>query len=76
MDSWGWALLLKPILGLAMLAFVFGTAWILARLLRPIFPNGKLKDLLFDDGRQSSAAESACPGQDRLDCPAIIHWKP
>lgn len=36
--TWGWALLLKPFIGIAVLAVVFGLPMLLVKLLRPLFP--------------------------------------
>ena len=47
MPNWFLALLLKPFLGIIQLAVVFGTPILLVKLLRPLFPEGRLKDVLF-----------------------------
>ena len=47
MPNWFLALLLKPFLGIIQLAVVFGTPILLVKLLRPLFTEGRLKDVLF-----------------------------
>jgi hypothetical protein len=47
METWAWGLLLKPILGLAFLAFVFGLAWIVKTILKAVMPEGRVKEYLF-----------------------------
>lgn len=47
MDSFGWAMLLKPIIGLGLLLAVFGSARLLAWVIWRILPDGKLKRELF-----------------------------
>lgn len=58
MDNWLWALLLKPLVFLAMAAayYVFiyrGTQW-----LGRLFPDGKLKDFLFRERGNARASAS------------------
>lgn len=67
MPDWALALLLKPILGGLLVLFVFVIPiWFCRKVLKPIFPEGKLKDELFREsvdeggtGRASSAADPA-----------------
>ena len=67
-----WGLLLKPFIGLLLLAGVFGVPILLVRLLRPIFPEGKLKDLLFRERGTDSAASSTDAEQRVFNDPPLI----
>lgn len=66
MPTWGWALLLKPLAAIGVFAVVFGVPMLLARLLRPVFPKGRLKNYLFRERGGQSASRSADAGQDAL----------
>ena len=56
-----WALLLKPFIGIAILAVMyFGSHWI-AAVIRWLMPNGRVKDYLFDgwdDGHSRNATSA------------------
>lgn len=72
MDSWGWALLLKPFVGITIFAVVFGVPMLLVWLLRPMFPKGRLKDFLFRERGAKRAGRAADPGKRVLnDAPLI-----
>ncbi len=62
MESWAWALVLKPIAAVVVFAVVFGVPILLVYLLRPLFPEGRVKDFLFRERggqRASRAADSS-----------------
>lgn len=68
MEPWGWALLLKPVIGLAMIVAVFGGARLLAWLLWHVIPDGKIKRELFRKSRDgASTANLAEPRKRHLD---------
>lgn len=50
MSSTTWALLLKPFVGIVILAAMWYVPRWIARAIKPLFPSGKFKSLLFDDG--------------------------
>ncbi len=57
MEAVGWGMLLRPLIGICILVVVFGVPILLVRLLRPIFPNGRVKDALFRErGGESASA--------------------
>lgn len=65
MESVGWGMLLRPLIGLGILIVVFGVPILLVRLLRPVFPKGRLKDVLFRE-RGSHRASPASDSADRV----------
>ena len=65
-------MLLRPLIGLVVLAVVFGIPILLVRLLRPIFPSGKLKDVLF----RERGGERASPASDAADSKIDLHPLP
>lgn len=71
MSEWTWALLFKPIAAILVFAVVFGIPILLAKALRPLFPEGRLKDWLFRERGTDSASGSASPTQGVLDKPAV-----
>ena len=70
--TWGWALLLKPFIGIAFLAVVFGLPMLLVKLLRPLFPEGWLKDVLFRERGGQRPSRPADAGHRVLDDVALI----
>ncbi len=72
MESWSWALLLKPFIGVALFVAVFGCAWLLARLLKPLFPSGRLKDELFRESRTERTGTATDTRESRFDDATII----
>lgn len=56
MDSFGWAMLLKPVIGLVMLVALFGSARLLAWLLWYVIPDGNVKRTLFRKERDGVSA--------------------
>ena len=76
MPEWGWALLLKPFIGLLVLAVVFGIPMLLARLLRPVFPRGRLKEFLFRERGGQRPGRSTNPGDGVLDNVPLIRGEP
>ena len=79
MENWGWALLLKPIAGVFVLLglwLVFLLARVLMLGLRRIFPGGKLKAALFDDGRGGGTSQPASAGKGNFQSPPIAGRKP
>lgn len=72
MDSVGWGMLLRPLIGLAILIAVFGVPILLARLLRPYFPEGRLKNVLF----RERGGQSASPARDPTDRVIDLHPLP
>lgn len=72
MPEWALALLLKPIIGAAIVLFVFVLPIMFCRyVLKPIFPEGKIKEYLFrvssDQGGTSGAGSAAKPDKRLLD---------
>lgn len=72
MPDWAFALLLKPVLGALLVLFVFVIPiWFCRKVLKPIFPEGKLKDELFreavDESRANSTSGAADPTKRLLD---------
>ena len=67
-------LLLKPILGLLIVVGVFGTAILLTKLLRPIFPKGRLKEWLFRDRGSHDSGKPTTPANGRQDDLPVIRW--
>lgn len=55
MEPWGWALLLKPVIGLVMIVVIFGGARLLAWLLWYVIPDGKIKRELFRKERDGAS---------------------
>lgn len=76
MPSWGWALLLKPFIGLLVLAVVFGIPMLIVKLLRPAFPRGRVKDFLFRErgGQRASRASDTRNGV--LDSVTLVSREP
>lgn len=72
MDSWGWALLLKPFVGIVIFAVVFGVPMLLVWLLRPVFPRGRIKDFLFRERGGQRAGRAANAGKRVLDDVPLI----
>ena len=75
MESWGWALLLKPFVGLAIFAAVFGVPMLLVWLLRPVFPRGRLKDFLFRERGTQRPGRAADASKRVLNNTPLIHGK-
>lgn len=65
-------LLLKPVIGLIVLAVVFGIPILLVRLIRPIFPSGRLKDVLFRERGGDGPALRPDSKQGVLDNPPLL----
>lgn len=77
MTSWTWALLLKPVAGLFVLAgflAIVGVAVLLTKLLRPLFPESRLKAWLFREHR-SGVGDGPARATDRVndDLP-VVRW--
>ena len=70
--TWGWALLLKPFIGIAVLAVVFGLPMLLVWLLRPLFPAGRLKDVLFRERGGERPSRPADTGHGVLNDATLI----
>lgn len=69
MDNWVVTLLIKPFAAIGVLVglwLIFRLSRGLMRLIRPLWPEGKLKRLLFDDGRQGSATDATGSGKSIL----------
>lgn len=71
MSEWTWALLFKPIAAILVIAVVFGVPILLTNLLRPLFPEGRLKNWLFRKRGSDSASSSANAPERILDKPAV-----
>lgn len=72
MPDWAFALLLKPVLGALLVLFVFVIPiWLCRKFLKPIFPEGRIKEYLFresvDEGGTGSAGSAAKPDKRLLD---------
>lgn len=72
MEPWVLALVLKPFAGLVVFAVLFGIPILLVRLLRPIFPEGRLKDVLFRERGSERAGLPPDPRQQPLDNVPLI----
>ena len=78
MDNWGWALLLKPLAAVMVLAglyLIFAFAYLLKRLLRFVWPRWLWRDLLFGEGRYAGPDSSASAGQGDFQRPPFIGGK-
>lgn len=73
---WLAGLMLKPVLGILLLLFLFGSARIVAWLLWWFLPSGKLKNSLFVRVRADGAHVVARPGQRNLERAPVIGWEP
>ena len=71
---WLAGLMLKPVLGILFLLFLFGMARISAWLLWWLLPSGKLKNSLFVRRRSDGAHVVARPGQRDLKDATVIGW--
>lgn len=71
MDAWAWGLLIKPLAAILVIAVVIVLPILLAKMLRPLFPEGRLKEWLFRNRGGDSASSSADTTQCVLDNPAI-----
>ena len=76
MGSWGWALLLKPVIGVVVIAAIFGVPMLLAILLRPLFPAGRLKDFLFRERGGERPGRAADSGQRVLNDATLVGREP
>ncbi len=72
MSSWTWALLFKPFIGIVLFVAVFGGAWLIAKLLKPLFPACRLKDELFRESRAERPSAATDAGNGRFDDASII----
>lgn len=66
MSATTWALLLKPFVGIVILAMMWYVPRIIASLIKPLFPNGRLKDALFRDTPINAAESQTQPQTRRL----------
>lgn len=71
MNEWTWALLFKPVAAILVVAVVIGLPILLAKALRPLFPEGRLKEWLFRNRGSDSTSSTANPAQRVLDNPAV-----
>lgn len=67
MEGWGWALLLKPLGVLFWFALVVVIPVALVAILRPLFPEGRVKDFLFRERGRHRTSGAAGSGDSRLD---------
>lgn len=67
MEGVGWGMLLRPLIGIGILIVVFGVPILLVRLLRPVFPAGRLKDFLFRERGGHSASAASDPADRVID---------
>lgn len=74
--AWGWVLLLKPLIGLGIFAVVFGIPMLLTWLLRPLFPEGKLKRVLFGERGGQRPRGGPDPRNGVLDDAPLIRGEP
>ncbi len=58
-QPWALGLLLKPVVGVLIFVVVFAIPILLVRVLRTLFPNGRIKDFLFRERGGHSAAARA-----------------
>ena len=73
MPNWGWALVLKPFAAILIIAVVFVVPWLLVeKVLRPIFPKGRLKDVLFGERGRQDASSPADPHKRALDHAPVV----
>jgi hypothetical protein len=77
MADWLWGLLLKPLLGIAFLAALFGLSRILKIGLKAVFPEGRVKEYLFrgDVPGADIASHDASASHGGFDDPAITGRK-
>lgn len=72
MDSWSWALLLKPVIGVAILAVMYFGAKYGAWVLYHLTPNCRFKRWLFRDWESERAGRAANAGKRVLDDVPLI----
>lgn len=72
MQGWLWALVLKPIAAVVVFAVVFGVPVLLVYLLRPLFPEGRLKRWLFRERGGHGASGRAYADKSVLDHAPIV----
>ncbi len=75
MQAWTWALLLKPFIGMAWFVAVFGGAWLIARVLKSVFPNGPVKEYLFRGWDDRRPQPSTRPRERGLDDASVVGRK-
>lgn len=73
---WIAGLMLKPVLGILLLLFFWGSARVLAIVLWYALPAGRIKNRLFVRVRADGAHVVARPGQRSLESAPIIGWEP
>lgn len=71
---WLAGLMLKPVLGILMLIFFWGSARAIALFLWYVIPSGKFKNRLFLRVRRDGAHVVARPGQRDLKDATVIGW--
>ena len=71
-QPWVWGLVMKPVIGIIVFVVVFAVPILLVRLLRPIFPAGRLKDVLFRERGGHSAAGRADAEHGVFDNPPLL----
>lgn len=71
-QPWALGLLLKPVLGVLIFVVVFAIPILLVRVLRPLFPNGRLKDFLFRERGGHSTAASTDAEHSVLNDPPLL----
>lgn len=76
MQSWSWALLLKPFIGIAIMAGLYFGARSIAWLLYHLTPDCRFKRWLFLDWERERARRPAKAGQGILDHPPIVSGEP
>lgn len=71
MEAWVLALLTKPLAAILVIVVIGVLPAILVRMLRPVFPSGRLKDWLFRDRGSNRAAGATDTTQGVLNKPAV-----
>lgn len=61
-----WGLVLKPVIGVVILVVVFLVPILLVKLLRPMFPEGKIKDVLFRERPSNPDASGLADSEQRI----------
>lgn len=72
MDAWWVVLLMKPFAAIIVFAVLFGIPIALTWLLRPLFPEGRVKDFLFRERGAHGSGTAADSGQGGFDDATVI----
>lgn len=76
MPNWGWALLLKPFIGIVWFAFLFGSARLIAAVLWRVLPESRVKAALFAGWHRRRAGQPTHPHQRVLDHAPLVRGEP